>query len=868
MKRKLHLVFFWMAVSFTFTGCSVFQSSAKSSAQETSQTATARTADPIANAVRGNLAIEGLFTVYQDTTTGSTKMLINADQIGEEFIYWGHSVDGPVQVGLFRGAYRDNKVISIQRHFDRIEFVVENTSFYFDDENPVSRASGANIARAVVASEKILAEDTETGRILINSDAIFLSESLHQIKPSPRPGMPAGAMFTLGNLSRDKTKFIDIRSYPENTAVVVEYVYDNPAPVNRGGLSVTDARSVAIRYQHSFIKMPDNDFKPRRDDPRVGYFGQQVNDQTSMSATPYRDVINRWNLVKKDPDAALSEPVEPITWWMENTTPHEFRPVIEEAVLAWNKAFEAAGFLNAVQVKVQPDTADWDSGDIRYNVLRWTSSPQPPFGGYGPSFTNPSTGQIIGADIMLELVFLRNALNAERLFADDVANDFLSMGVFHEQDHDHEHADGMYCSAGHFLQFNNMFGMAAAEALNFDAEERERLVFEALYYLIMHEVGHTFGLNHNMGAHNLLGGDDLHNMDLTREKGLIGSVMDYPAINVALDQENQGQFYITTAGPYDVWAIQYGYSPSLDDADAEEARLNSILARSTEPELFFGNDADDMRSPGKAIDPRIMIGAMSADPIGYAQDRVTLSHQILDGVFEKYAKEGQSYQELYNAYMSTMGQISTSMTVTSRFIGGVMIDRGFHGQSGATQPYTAVPLEEQKRAMASLKSNLFAPDAFETSNEVYNYLQRQRRGFSFGSTTEDPKIHDLALNLQRNVLAHVLHPVVLKRLTDSRLYGNEYAAVDFMGDLTESVFAADLRSNVNTFRQNLQVEYVTRLASILRESNNPYDNVARSAALYNLENIKRMMEGRSRGTAETQAHTRHVLRIIESTLDV
>ena len=114
--------------------------------------------------------------------------------------------------------------------------------------------------------------------------------------------------------------------------------------------------------------------------------------------------------MKKDPQAAISDPVEPITWWLENTTPLEFRDMITAAALSWNIAFEKAGFSNAIVVKQQPDDAEWDAGDIRYNVLRWTSSPNPPFGGYGPSFTNPRTGQIIGADIMLEFSFLTNRL--------------------------------------------------------------------------------------------------------------------------------------------------------------------------------------------------------------------------------------------------------------------------------------------------------------------------------------------------------------------------------------------------------------------------------------------------------------------------
>ena len=142
--------------------------------------------------------------------------------------------------------------------------------------------------------------------------------------------------------------------------------------------------------------MPEEGFVPRPDDPRIGFFMTEVDDLTGVSATPWKDMIHRWRLEKKDPSAAMSEPMKPITWWIENTTPEEFRPIIKEGVEKWNQAFEPLGFTNAVVVKVQPDDAEWDAGDVRYNVLRWTASPSPPFSGYGPSFVNPRTGEILG----------------------------------------------------------------------------------------------------------------------------------------------------------------------------------------------------------------------------------------------------------------------------------------------------------------------------------------------------------------------------------------------------------------------------------------------------------------------------------------
>ena len=141
-------------------------------------------------------------------------------------------------------------------------------------------------------------------------------------------------------------------------------------PTNRGSdRGVTDPRSLNVTLQHTFLKMPENNYKPRFEDPRVGYFTTQTTDMTVPDdVTPYRDMIHRWHLEKKDPGQDKSEVKEPITWWIENTTPIEFREVVKEGVLLWNKAFENAGFINAIEVKVQPDDAEWHAGDIRYNL--------------------------------------------------------------------------------------------------------------------------------------------------------------------------------------------------------------------------------------------------------------------------------------------------------------------------------------------------------------------------------------------------------------------------------------------------------------------------------------------------------------------
>jgi len=188
------------------------------------------------------------------------------------------------------------------------------------------------------------------------------------------------------------------------------------------------------------------------------------------------------------------------------------------------------------------------------------------------------------------------------------------------------------------------------------------------------------------------------------------------------------------------------------------------------------------------------------------------------------------------------------------------------GQPGAAEPFTPVSSDDQRRAMAALDRYAFAPDAWTVTSDLYRRLQTQRRGFNFFSTTEDPKIHARVLGVQQQTLAHLLHPTVLARISDTELYGNGYPLADYMVDLNRAIFAADSRASVNTFRQNLQLAYTNRLISML-EQNSGYSYPARSMAYRNLTAIRQLAEGNTTGDALTRAHRAYLVHIIEEGTD-
>lgn len=823
----------------------------------------------ITDKVKASKKHAGLFTIYQDTATGSTQVFVRKDQMNKEFIYQSFSLAGPTNLFLNQSMHRSNFIFAIRKVFDKIEFATQNTNFFYDPNNAVSKSANVDVPEAVFLSEKVVAEDS-TG-YLIAADGLFVGEKLDPVKPLNPPGLPPTLVFNLGNLNPTKSRVSGVRSYPNNTDVIVDLAYDNPMPFNQGGKDITDARFNKVKMQHSFLEVPKNDFRGRRDDPRLGYFTSEVDDLTSLSPTPFKDVINRWNLVKKDPNAAISEPVEPIVWWVENTTPKELRPYVLEAGRKWNEAFEKAGFKNAVVMNEMPDSATWDPADIRYNVIRWVSSAYPSYGAIGPSFTNPRTGQILGADITVEW---RSGAGTA-IFDDLYAKGYTSMGfdkyAAAAAEHHLTHAGHKHlatCQLAQELAAQFTTGATAIEVLDGDDKaptEVAEMHKQFIYYLILHEMGHTLGLNHNMKASQMLSPAEVHNTAITQKDGLIASVMDYPAINVSLDRSKQGDYYTTKVGPYDVWAIEYAYTPF--NASEEERGLNAILAKSTDPKHIFGNDADDMRGVGSGIDPRIMVNDMSSDMVAYADERFKLVNSMLGKLKERYTKPNESYALLRSRYGTLTSQRFQMANAVANYVGGIYVDRSFPGQKSPNKPFTPVPVAYQKKAMDLLAKNVFAPNAFDADASLFPYLQMQRRGFNFFGSPEDPKPQNTVINLQMGVLSRMLNPVTLQRINSSSLYGNTYSVADVMSDLVKAIFSDDIKTNVNLYRQNLQTEFVKGAAGIANATQG-YDNASKSAALSTLKKIKTQLATAVSTNEQTKAHRANLIFLIDKALAI
>ena len=751
---------------------------------------------------------EGLIDVYRNDDDGKVYFLIKKEQLEKEFIYFAHILDGIVEAGTWRGNYLDNGIIKFIKYFDQIRIDRVNTAYVFDETNPLSKSKNANISNSLIDSLKIEKTSETKDKFLIEVTSLLLSENLSKITVAPYKEDPKES-FKIGSISKNKSSINAVLNYPENTDFEINFVFSN---ASNKPIENQDSRNNSISLRYSFINYPENNFEPRIEDQRIGFFSERKTNLSSTDITPYEDLINKWHLEKKDKDNEKSVPIKPITFWIENTTPYELRPIIKNAVLAWNIAFEEAGFIDAIEVKIQPDDADWSAGDIRYNVLRWTSSPNPPFGGYGPSFTNPRTGEILGADIMLEWIYLTNRVRYSEIFENQ------------------EIRENDFCHNSLIKQENRIFGKLATEALDLNENEISRLYEEDLYQLILHEVGHTLGLNHNFAASTLHNNSDVHNPEITYKEGLSSSVMDYHALNIAPLGVEQGQYADVKPGKYDILAIKYGYTPELSKKD-----LNNMLKKYSSKEYLFGNDGDDMRSPGKGIDPRINTGDMTNNPVEYAKDRIILSQNLIPTLYDTLKSKSDSWESIYQGYRILLRQIHTSAEIISRQIGGVYVNRSLMSDENQ-DPYEVVPYKLQKESINILSEYYFDSDKLYLPANVVNKMQRERRSFDFFGKTEDPKIHNMILKGQKRVLKHFTNSRVLKRLTDSSLYGNKFLPSELLKDLTSSIFNERKSRELNGIDQNLQNYYLKRLIMIFKSGS--FDSPSISASLASMERIK------------------------------
>ena len=717
--------------------------------------------------------IEGYLEIYTDDDKENYFLKLNQDDLNKKFLYFSYIMNAPQGSTLTGGRPSDGKVLEFRKFKkENIGLYQINTSYIYGDDNNIAKSTVTNITEAFIETFKPIARSE--GSVLISVNKFMASERIEAISYVPNEYREYVSV-NYGRPDPKKTFINKVFNNESNTAVEVVFGYENKSP-NLDAYSVsavTDPRYLSVTARHIFIKMPDDGYEPRVNDHRVGYFVNKSTDLTSYENFPNFALINKWRLIKKDPQAELSEPVEPIVYWVENSTPEEIIPAVVAGIENWNIAFEEAGFKNAIVAKIQPKDATWDAADYDYNVVRWSSEPDASLLGFGPSVSNPLTGEIISADVVNKLLAVKLGYNYRKLYGYTEDNDPLMQYITN---------------------------------------------------LTLHEVGHTLGLRHNFRGSFKYSPSEIHNKELTGNT-IMNSVMDYDPINVAPKGTEQGIFFSTVPGEYDKWAIKFGYTPGLTN----EERKN-ILLDSVKPELNFGTDDEAMSYPGNNIDPRTKRYDMSNDPIKYASDIVQIIDEKIEELPLIFADEDgfNNYTNAFFRFFRTKGRF---LETVAQQIGGVYVNKIASVQSDKTI-LEAVPYEKQKQAMNLLSEKVFTNGSMSYDPKILANLMYERDTRS-RSGNNDPDFHALVLSSQRNILRNILHPEVMKRLVNSALYGNQYMPDEVLSDLNKSIFIQG--EEPDTFKRNLQSTYVDLL--IEGFENGDYDQVSKAEIFKTINDI-------------------------------
>jgi Met-zincin len=427
----------------------------------------------------------------------------------------------------------------------------------------------------------------------------------------------------------------------------------------------------------------------------------------------------------------------------------------------------------------------------------------------------------------------------------------------------------------------------------------EELIGQAIKEVVMHEVGHTLGLRHNFKSSTFISLKDCNNPQITRKKGMTGSVMDYSPANFAPKGQKQGDYFSDTIGPYDYWAIEYAYKP-ISGSEPEE--LAKIADKSSSSDLVYGTDEDTWMNP----DPRINLFDLG-DPLEFAQFRVQLMKDSLEKLQERVVANGEGWQRARDSFSRLLGHLGFAAHLASRYVGGEFTSRAHRGEPHAKLPFEPIPVAKQRQAIKLLKDEVLSDRAFKFSPELLKRLAPRHfhdEGFFF-SSNYDLDVYERVLSIQRMVLSHFLDSDVLKAIQNSELHAGKDQEVlklpEVFDALTDSVWSelpgaksksepksedsaeGKKKLEISTVRRNLQREHVKKLSDLVlgpRDNSSSFfffafDNFfepapadARALARHHLKAIdKRIALVLAKDDSESDAYTRAHLEQVHAQIE-
>ncbi len=728
----------------------------------------------------------GIFTVH--LVKDKYYYEIPASELNKDFLWVSQIARTTFGVG-YGGQALGNRVVRWERRDKRV--FLRGVSYEI-----VASGGALPISRAVQAA---------------NNDTILMAFNIEALGKDDAPVIDVTRLFTtevpeFSARARLRARAFDaqrsylerISAFPTNIEAEATHTYtlpiDPPTPGQGGppqpapgGFGAQGMRpgSATVVLHYSMVKLPENPMMPRLYDDRIGYFSisQQDFGQDEHRAAQRR-YITRYRLEKKDPSAALSEPVKPIVYWIDSATPEKWRPYVKNGIEQWQPAFEAAGFKNSIIAKQAPSPEEdptFSPEDARYSVIRWL--PSTTENAVGPHVHDPRTGEILEADVQ----FYHNVMNLLRSWY------FLQVGPLDKR-------------AQHLPMPDELMGQLIA-------------------YVVAHEVGHTLGFQHNMKASSMYPFEKVRDPEWVHKMGHVATLMDYSRFNYVAQPEDKipTADLIPKIGPYDVWATMWGYKPieGAKSADAEKKTLDEWAhAQDKTPWYRFSTADSRGADPGELTEAVGDADAVKATTLGLKNlERVSAL------LMTATTKPGEPYDDLEELYGRMLGQWATELSHVAAIVGGFNSQQKSFGQEGVR--FTLVPRARQMEAVKFLNDNAFTTPKWAIRADVLRRI-------------EPTGALDRVRIAQTRVLNSLLSNARISRMTEQEAIDGvaAYRAADFLADVRRGIWSelAGAKVNVDAYRRGLQRSYIEVMANKIN-SRTPATDDARALARAELQSL-------------------------------